>query len=100
MTEVENPQLTLERLEILEKRFDSNIATNKDYALIDDYLVAMGVEPYIINKLKDKGIISYDDFLAEKKKPASERNIIFEAEVLGGILGIISALKRINTNRI
>jgi hypothetical protein len=92
---IENPTYTLDELIVLEKKVTNNIASIADYNKIDDILNSMGLQNIIKEKMRESGIISYADYLVERKL-----NKIDTSTITGTILGVISALKRTLTNKL
>lgn len=90
MNTIENPNVSIEYLNELEPLIKENKAKPKDYEILDNYLSFLGVENFILNKLKDNRINSYQEFIhLRKTKSDSAINTL-----VGVVFGVISTLKK------
>ena len=89
MGTIENPKISIEDLNNMEKRIKENTATSIDYKKLDDYLSFLGIKNYIITKLHSSKIDDYQDFIYQRtNKNSSELN-----KLVGSVLGVISYIK-------
>lgn len=87
----EGPKLTVEQLNQIRERVDSNLESVEDYECLDNYLLFAGVGRYILEKLKEKNIKNYSDFIYQKKHTHFDLNI---SGLTGMVFGVISSLKK------
>jgi hypothetical protein len=86
----ENPSITLKVASLLELKVDQNTATKDDYELIEFFLKILGAEKEVLlNKLKEKNIYSFEQFIEERKNPKRDI-LIIDGNLLGTILGATS----------
>jgi hypothetical protein len=90
---LKNPSLTVETLNEIRNKLDSNRLTADDLEVLDGFLSSIGARNFIINKMRDSGIFSYNDFIIQIKTPYEYQNPAVRGSVLGSILGAISTLK-------
>lgn len=90
MSIIENPKISIEELNKLEERIKQNNAGPNDYDLLDSYLSFLGVKNYIITRLREKNINSYEDFIYQRK--TSQNSAV--NMLVGGILGVVSYLRK------
>lgn len=88
----QNPSITLKEVSLLETKVIQNSAEVVDYKLLEYFLTIVGAEKEILlNKLKEKKIYSFEQFIEERKNPKRDISII-DGELLGTILGATSYL--------
>jgi len=94
--QLEKIQYTLDDFNLLEKRVRDNIAKADEYKQLDKYLSSVTGEEdsYILNKMKESGILTYNEYVLERNKNKVDGNIT------GTVLGVIAALKRLLTNNL
>jgi len=86
--EPEKTQYTTQDLDLLEKRVTSGIVTVEELENLDTYISSiLNKHNYIKSKMIEVGINSFDEY----KKMGN-------AVILGTILGVISALKKLITS--
>lgn len=90
---IQNPRLDIESLVSLEHKIKSNNATPDDYETLDYFISNLGVQDYILNKLKKHGIDSYDMYILKRKDSNDSISISANGILLGTILGAITVLK-------
>ncbi len=89
---INNPQLDVNILHQLKQKILNNSATAEDYETLDFFLSSIGFKNYILNKLIQNGINSYQEFIDERKKPLGQKNTTVDGVLLGNILGTIPVL--------
>jgi hypothetical protein len=99
---IENPKLDVDTLSILKKKIETNEAKVKDYEILDYFLSSPGFDykNFILERLKEYNIHSYEEYILERKKSFEFRNRAVNGFALGTILGAISALEKYITNKI
>lgn len=91
MAEIDNTSLTRTDLGLLEQKILSNQATANDYDRVDKFLNALGLSSYILNKIKEYNMNSYEEYILSLNN--SNSNLTYSANIKGAALGAISALK-------
>ena len=92
--EVEKANLNLTNLSLLESKVVANEANESDYQTLEVYLSNLGVpKNYLLDLLRDKGILSYTQYIIERKNKSESQNRDANGLLLGNILGAIKALK-------
>ncbi len=92
MATIENPQITMTELNALEELVKENKAQSEDYERLNSYLNFLGFGNYLISRLKQSNINSFEDFIYIRKKgrqPLGDTNMI-----VGSVLGVISFLRK------
>jgi hypothetical protein len=89
MSEIENPKLSIGQLNELEDLVKNNKAKAEDYEKLDNYLSFLGIDNFILGKLKESRIDSYEDFIFERKNNNGKLSLL-----VGSVLGVISTLKK------
>lgn len=87
---IENPKLSIDDLNTIEDKIKKNSAVTTDYEILDNYLSFIGVDNYILNKLREKRINNYNEFINLRKNKNSDGDINM---LVGSVLGVISILK-------
>lgn len=87
---MENPKLSIDDLSTIEDKIKNNSAVTTDYEILDNYLSFNGVDNYILNKLREKRINNYNEFINLRKNKNSDADINM---LVGAVLGVISVLK-------
>src|ERR1700733_9243186 len=89
---IENPKISIEELNLAEEKIKNNSATNIDYENLDKYLAFIGFGNYILNKLKEKRVNNYNEFIyLRKNKNVHSGDINM---LVGSALGVVSVLKK------
>jgi hypothetical protein len=99
MTE-ENPKLDKATLALLNKKISQNEASVNDYKLLDYYLSSFLGKDYILNKLKENNIYSFEEYILERSRPIGIKNRAVDGAILGSILGSITVLDKFISNEI
>jgi hypothetical protein len=99
MTE-ENPKLDISTLSLLNKKIQLNSATGDDYKMLDYFLSPFFGIDFVLNKLKENNIYSYEEYIIERTKPISQKNRAVDGLILGTIMGAISVLEKYISNQI
>ncbi len=99
MTE-ENPKLEKSFLSLLTKKIMLNSATVEDYRKLDYFLSTFIGKDFILSKLREYDIFSYEEYILERSKPIALKNRAVDGAILGSILGSISVLEKIISNEI
>lgn len=90
MSAIENPKISIDELNKLEELIKENRAKFEDYSLLDNYLSFLGIDNFILSKLRDNKIDGYEDFIYQRKSfSSSSLNML-----VGSVLGVISVLKK------
>lgn len=100
MMTVPNPKLDIETLSLIKKKIEMNEASSKDYETLDYFLSSFGYKNFILDRLKEYEILSYEEYILERKKSFDLRNRNVNGAALGTILGAISALEKYITNKL
>jgi hypothetical protein len=99
MTE-QNPKLDNITLSLFKNKMQMNTASVEDYKILDYFLSPYFGDGYILNKLKENKIFSYEEYILERTKPISQKNRAVDGVILGAILGTISVLEKYMSNQI
>lgn len=91
MAEIENISLSRSDLGVLEQKITNNQASALDYEKLDKFLEALGLTSYILSRIKDYNMGSYEEFVL--KLNGANENPVSQANIKGAALGVISALK-------
>src|SRR5258708_5734582 len=95
MSAIEKPKFDKEYFDLLQKKIENNKAIVDEYKSLDDFIESTtGISNYILNPLKELDIYSFQDYIDERKKDFSPLKAKLEGQILGRIIGAISALKR------
>ena len=92
---LENPQLTLEKLNKIEAKIENNSADINDYKELDIFLSQFDLQNYIQSKLYENGFSNYQEFINYRNKPIFQRSLTFEENIVLEIIKqCITLLKR------
>jgi hypothetical protein len=93
MTEAQNPKLDLVSLDVIRGKIEKNLAAPEDYQTLDFFISSiLGIQDYILNRLKSNGISSYEKFILERKDTPPEKHRLINIILYGHIIGAISYL--------
>lgn len=93
MMGIENPTLSLKRLNDLQGKIIENSALAKDYEDIDYLIVSIGGNKnYLASILNENGFSGFDDYIKERKSNNPDK-IIQINKTHGATLGVLSFLK-------
>jgi hypothetical protein len=96
----QNPKLDVETLSLIKKKIEENEASPEDYKNLDYFLSSFGYKNFILERLKEYHIHSYEEYILERKKSFAFRNRAVNGSALGVIFGAISTLEKYITNKI
>lgn len=100
MTIQQNPKLDIETLSLLRRKIEINEASPEDYKILDYFLQVFDYKNFILEKLRKYEIYSYEEYIIERKQRSDLRNKNVNGDMLGIILGAISALEKYITNKL
>ncbi len=91
MSTVENPKMTLADLAKIEGDIRLNKADGEVYRRLDNYLRFIGnADDYFLNRLREGGILSYEDFINQRTRPSN-----YQIPYLVGIaMGVVSTIRK------
>jgi hypothetical protein len=93
MMAIENPPLSLKRLNDIESKFLNATATSEELQEIDFFISSVGgAQGYIKNILTQNGFRDYVHYLKQKQEDNSDTKVQV-SRVNGAILGAMSFLK-------
>lgn len=91
---MENPIITIDKLEDINKKVNNNTASIKEYEELAYFLSRFKMENYILENMRNVGFLNYQDFITYRNKPDVLKNLSFqEGIVLGTINECINILK-------
>jgi histidyl-tRNA synthetase len=90
MSTIENPKYTTEDLNKLEHKIKENKAEVKDYEYLDNYLSFLGIPNFLLNKLREKNIDGYAEFIYERNLNSNKSISL----LVGIALGVVSTLRK------
>lgn len=98
----ENPQLSVEELQFIEKKITSNRATSEDFEKLEFFLSSIGIpKGYLLSKFNEHNIGTFDEFIFERTLPFDQRKRSVDGILLGYIIGSITFLKEyLNKNKV
>ena len=99
MTE-QNPKLDIITLSLFKKKIQMNTATPDDYKTLDYFLSSFFGNDFLLKKLKENDIYSFEEYIIERTKPISQKNRSVDGVILGTIMGSISVLEKYMSNQI
>ena len=99
MTE-QNPKLDIITLSLFKKKIQMNTATANEYKTLDYFLSSFFGDDFLLKRLKENEIYSYDEYIIERTKPISQKNRAVDGAILGTIMGSISVLEKYMSNQI
>jgi len=82
----ENPIISIQILNDIEKRIGDNSASVKDYEDLSYFLTTFRMEYFIIDNLRKYGFYSYQDFINYRNKPRDQKTLFVEEGIIIGIL--------------
>lgn len=93
MTDQQNPIFDITQLDLIKNRFLNNIAESKDLEALDYFFSTFGIKDYILNRLKESGISSYELYLQEKKNTLDKnRDKLINITLFSVVIAVITTL--------
>ncbi len=89
---IENPKISLDLLNNIESKIKDSKETPEDLELLN-YFISSVEKDYIISKMRDNGINSYESYLSERKKTYDKQNSNIPF-IVGYLMAVISHLKK------
>lgn len=90
MTSINNETFSVEELSLFEQKVEMGILEVNDYKRLNTFLTQLGLTDYLLNRLKELNIYSFEEYVLAIK---NERNSMLEAKFKGSVFGVISVLK-------
>ena len=91
-SKMENISLNTDDLLSLKKRIEDNTAIVKDYENLDFFLSSINLGGYILQSMKEKGYLNYQNFIDQRNKKTLMKDNASEAFIFGTIMECISLL--------
>ena len=95
-----NPPLTLAELSLIQSRIESRTESKEDYEKLDYFLSSVGIRLNLLQRFRENGIDSYEQYVVERKKTFETRKMVVDGTLYGVVSGAINFLKNILANKI
>ena len=86
-----NPTFTFGELCLIEQKIKNNIYDVNDLKLLNDCLSGIGVNNFLLEKLCENGIYSFEEFIIRAN--GNDKGMSIISNFKGNILGVIDILK-------
>jgi hypothetical protein len=83
---MENPTITIEKLNEINSKMDNNTAVVKDYEDLSYFLSRFKMNDYVLDNMKNFGFYNYQEFIDYRRKPSNLKSLSFEEGIILGII--------------